>query len=165
MRISNILPLAFFYLILFSCQNNTPAAAQTSHTEAQKAEQEQKRTEIMAIHDTVMPETAVANRLARQIKSFMKEAQEKGQLDENRQESLLEVLKRLNEADEAMFDWMGKFYSNLDLLRESMDHAAVMNYLEGELLKIRDIDTLTRSSLERARAAMTEYGINQSEDQ
>ncbi|MBK7408088.1 MAG: hypothetical protein IPJ40_08505 [Saprospirales bacterium] len=150
MRLSHIFSTALFSLILFSCQNNTPSAAQTGHTEAQKAEQEQKRSEIMAIHDAVMPQTAALNRLSRQIKEFMQTEQEAGKLDENRQESLLEVLKRLGEADEAMYDWMGKFYSNLDLLRDSMDHPQVMTYLDAKLIKIQNVDALTKSSMEKS---------------
>ncbi|MCB9284544.1 MAG: hypothetical protein H6563_10755 [Lewinellaceae bacterium] len=164
MRLPLRFPLFFFALILFSCQNKGPATTQTSLTDAQKAEQEARRQEIMDLHNAVMPQTAVVNRLSRQIKGFLQAESQAGREDENRQEALVEVIKRLNEADEAMYDWMGKFINNLDMLRESMDHQAVMNYLDGELVKIRDIDTLTQSSIERARAAMEKYGINQSED-
>ena len=150
--------------LFFSCQSSSSSSSEekdTAHTEAQKAEQEQKRLEVMAVHDAVMPQTAVVNRLSRQIKAYMKERTEQGDQDESRQEILLEAVKHLNQADEAMYDWMGKFYNNLDLLRDSMDHQGVMDYLDAELVKIKKVDEMTKTSMEKARAVMEEYGINE----
>lgn len=145
-------------LLIAACQSPTPPA--NGHTEAQIAQQEQKRQEIMDVHDAVMPEMGVINRLSRQLKPLVKE-----NLAEDEQEILLDALKNLSLADEGMMGWMAEFHGNLDMVRDTMDHQAVMSYLETELGKIQTVDTQMRSSIEAAQKLVEQYGLNKKEGQ
>lgn len=147
---------------LASCQPSTPQAQSNAkgHTEAQIAQQEQKRLEVMAIHDAVMPEMGAINRLSRQLKTV-----DKGKLSEDDQEILLDALKNLHLADEGMMTWMADFYNNLDPLRDSMDHQAIMSYLDAEFEKIKVVDTQMRSSIEAGKKLAAQYGLDQNNKQ
>lgn len=109
----------------------------------------------MAIHDAVMPEMSTINRLSRTLRPLVKE-----KLSEDEQEILLDALKNLQQGDEGMMNWMADFHNNLDVLRDSMDHQAIMSYLDAELVKIRTVDTLMRSSIETGKKLVEQYGLD-----
>lgn len=140
-------------LSFVACQSPQPPAS--GHTEEQIAQQEQKRLEVMAIHDAVMPEMSTINRLSRTLRPLVKE-----KLSEDEQEILLDALKNLQQGDEGMMNWMADFHNNLDVLRDSMDHQAIMSYLDAELVKIRTVDTLMRSSIETGKKLVEQYGLD-----
>lgn len=141
-----------------ACQSPKPPA--NGHTEEQIAQQEQKRLEVMAVHDAVMPEMSTINRLSRTLKPLVKE-----KMSEDEQEILLDALKNLQLADEGMMNWMAGFNNNLDVLRDSMDHQAILSYLDAELVKIRTVDTLMRSSIETGKNLVAQYGLDQNINQ
>lgn len=140
-------------LLIAACQSPKPPA--NGHTEEQIAQQEQKRLEVMAIHDAVMPEMSAINRLSRTLKPMVKE-----KLSEDEQEILLDGLKSLDQSGEAMMVWMADFQNNLDVLRDSMDHQAIMSYLDAELEKIKTVDTLMRSSIETGKKLVNQYSLD-----
>ncbi|MBK6904066.1 MAG: hypothetical protein IPH04_15030 [Saprospirales bacterium] len=144
-------------LALSSCQNSAPKTG--SHTEEQLATQEQKRLEVMAVHDAVMPFMSDLNRLARQLKPL---SQEGSTLGEDEREVLWDVVKRLEQADEGMMSWMGEFQNNLDPMRDSTDHQGVMNYLEAELGKVKEVENQMRSSMQDGEAMVVKYGLTES---
>jgi hypothetical protein len=148
-------------IALAGCQNGAATQEESSkHTEEQLAQQEQKRQEIMAVHDAVMPEMSTLNRLSRTLKPLVQQ-----DLSEDEKEVLFDVLKRLEQADEGMMTWMGEFRNNLDPLRDTMSHEAVMNYLQAEELKIAEVDQQIRSSMQAARELVEQYGLNKEEQQ
>lgn len=110
----------------------------------------------MAVHDAVMPEMGTINRLSRTLKPLVKE-----KMSEDEQEILLDALKNLQMADEGMMNWMAGFHNNLDVLRDSMDHQAILSYLDAELEKIKVVDTQMRSSIETGKKLVTQYGLDQ----
>ena len=152
---------AALFIALAGCQSGAPSGENTSkHTEEQLAQQEQKRLEVMAVHDAVMPEMSTLNRLSRTLKPLVQQ-----DLSEDEKEVLFDVLKRLEQADEGMMTWMGEFRNNLDPLRDTMSHEAIMNYLQAEELKIQEVDRQIRSSMEAARELIGQYGLNKEEQQ
>jgi formate dehydrogenase maturation protein FdhE len=149
-------------LSLVACQPSAPQAQSNAngHTEEQIAQQEQKRLEVMAVHDAVMPEMSTINRLSRTLRPLVKE-----KMSEDEQEILLDALKNLQQADEGMMNWMADFHNNLDVLRDSMDHQAIMSYLGAEFEKIKVVDTQMRSSIETGKKLVDQYGLDQNKKQ
>ena len=128
-----------------ACNSNTEKTgdAQNTDTAAQQAE-EKVWSEMMEIHDAVMPKMADMNRISRELKPYMEE----GALEDK---TLLEevnlALKQLETADEGMMDWMGEL-QQLKVLRADKDHEAIMAYLEAEKEKITKVQDDMLSSLE-----------------
>ncbi|MCG8327280.1 MAG: hypothetical protein MI974_06315 [Chitinophagales bacterium] len=134
-----------------ACNGNTEKAgdAQNTDTAAQQAE-EKAWSEMMEIHDAVMPKMADMNRISRELKPYMEE----GALEDK---SLLEevnlVLKHLETADEGMMDWMGEL-QQLKVLRADKDHEAIMAYLEAEKEKITKVQDDMLSSMEHGNKVL-----------
>jgi len=142
----------------FGCQNSATKAV--SHTEEEKAAQEQKRVEIKGIHDAVMPEMATINRLSRTLEPLLGED---SKLEETEKQAIQAVIDRLGLAEEGMMTWMGEFQWNLDPLRDSLDHAGIMNYLATEEVKAKEVDSQIRISMQEAQALVEKYGLSQTE--
>lgn len=145
--------LVLIPILLAACQSGAPT---TNHAEKDIEAQEQKRLEVMAVHDAVMPEMGTINRIARQLKPLL----EKEDLPEDEREILLEVLNQLRVADEGMMSWMAAFENNLDNLRDTMNHEAVMVYLRDAEAKIVEVDARMRGSIEEGKKMVEKYQLD-----
>ena len=144
--------LVLIPILLAACQS----APTSNHAEKDIEAQEQKRIEVVAVHDAVMPEMGMINRLSRQLKPLL----EKEDLPEDEREILLEVLNQLRQADEGMMTWMAAFENNLDNLRDTMNHEAVMAYLRDAEAKIVEVDARMRGSIEEGKKMVEKYQLD-----
>lgn len=60
-------------------------------------------TEVMDIHDEVMPKMSTINKLERQLKQKLNDPQHA------KADSIQQLIYQLDEADDAMMNWMGTF--------------------------------------------------------
>lgn len=84
----------------------------------------------IAIHDEAMKEMASMNRVARELRSMLTEADSLG-LSEARRDSIRDALLLMDKAEEDMMTWMGNYKSPAD---QPVD--AALKYLEEQKLFI-----------------------------
>ena len=90
--------------------------------------------EVMFVHDEVMPEMSTIHRLKKQIRKLPE------------QDSLCyDLIKQLDEADEAMMSWMAQFKTD----KEASDQEKI-NYLKEEKNKITEVSRLMKTSISDA---------------
>jgi len=111
-------------------------------------------TEVMALHDRVMPRTDELIDLKSQVSARLNALDslaKTGQLPpdrEARRREGLAVSLALTEADNAMSDWMNQY--NADSLK-TLDEAGAEAYLLGEKKKIEAVQKQYDTSIERAK--------------
>ncbi|MDX1683955.1 MAG: hypothetical protein R3275_01900 [Saprospiraceae bacterium] len=93
--------------------------------------------EVMAIHDEVMPKVSDMSKLSRELKKEKQNLQDSSMIARYDQR-----IRELNEAEEAMFDWMRDF----DAKRKT-DEA----YLKKEKKNIKEVSELMLSSISNAQ--------------
>lgn len=91
--------------------------------------------QVMAIHDSVMPEMSTIHTLKRKLKAIE---------NPDKKDLVYKKIKDLDEADEAMMSWMASF-------KVPDDTSAVEIYLSGEKEKISVISNLIFQSINDAR--------------
>lgn len=100
--------------------------------------------EVMAIHDSVMPQMSELLRLKKAV--LAKVAQTKQSAEKQRGTT---IHRQLDEADRAMMDWMHQY--NADTLAK-LNEAKATEYLRSEKAKIERVQTQTFQSISRAEA-------------
>ena len=120
------LTLLMLLLIFYAC-NEKQKAAKTVQTPLYE--------EVMAIHDQVMPEMTTIHNLKKDLK-----AMEKPEI----KDIILNEIKELNDADEAMMSWMAAFKVPEDKTQEEA-------YLLLEKEKIKQVSDIMYSSMDRAK--------------
>ena len=116
--------------IFFSCENENKV--------------ENKRKEVFAIHDEIMPEMGNLMKLKRETKAkihLLDSIGIKTDLDK-----LNTIIQKLDEADEAMMEWMRNFKDPT----EETSETEALGYLEEELKKIKEVKKKFNSSSEQA---------------
>lgn len=91
--------------------------------------------EVMRIHDEVMPHTGEIVKLSRTLKK------KKDEFPPAQQPQVEQTIRELDEAEEAMMDWMSQFDS------KNTDDA----YLQQEKEKIQQVSDQMYSSMEKAK--------------
>lgn len=121
--------LAFLILLTIGCKNKEchhhPDAKATGAVESPLYK------EVMAIHDAVMPETATIHKLKKALKAAQ---------DDSNEKMVLDHIKQLNDADEAMMSWMAAF-------KTPEDTTAAKAYLVEEKVKIQAVSDLMAKSI------------------
>lgn len=116
---------AALLLLALSCANE-----QKTQEEAQNA----VRTELMAVHDEVMPRMGELTMLAGQVKQLLQDSS----LNSSTRTEIEVLLSQMETAEDGMMDWMAA-YKQPEVLRSSMDHASIMAYLEKEKKTISQV--------------------------
>lgn len=125
--------LVLFQVVLFqNCQN------------PENARQEALKKEVFVIHDDVMPKTAEINRIQRKLRAVIKEDTT---LDADSKKNITLALLQLERAHDSMMVWMNNFKSPAKL-RSSRSHEEILEYLEGEKLKIEQVRDSMLNSIE-----------------
>ncbi len=119
--------LIFLFLLIFSACKEKQKSAET--------EQNQLYKEVMAIHDQVMPEITTIHNLKKDLKAIEKP---------ETKDIILQQVKELNDADEAMMTWMAAFKVPEDKTQEEA-------YLLLEKEKIKQVSDLMYASMDRAK--------------
>jgi hypothetical protein len=99
--------------------------------------------EMMEAHDRVMPRMGEIFQLNRSLESQLGEAAP----EDSTTAQVRAVIDRLTQAEDGMMNWMSEL-EPLDSLRTNLDHAAIMQYLETEQQKIRQVEEEMNSSIE-----------------
>ncbi|MBK8878269.1 MAG: hypothetical protein IPN74_06870 [Haliscomenobacter sp.] len=121
---------------------------------AQEAEQVQLRSELMVVHDEVMPMMGELTSLAGQLKQTL---QADSTLAPDVRAQMETAVAQMTEAEEGMMDWMANF-KQPENLRAEMDHKAIMAYLSEEKDKISEVGAQIKSGIETGKALVAAAG-------
>jgi uncharacterized Zn finger protein (UPF0148 family) len=146
--LNSIRPLFLYVLLagtLFcsSCQNN-PISQQSTELEASEV----LYNEVMEIHDDVMPKMSRIAQLQEELKEKLKANSE----SESNLENAKMLLSKLNEAEQAMWDWMHEFS---DSYGQKLTEQEKMEYLEAEKIRITEVKDKMLNSISIAETAIS----------
>ena len=140
----------FKFLIISALFFNFFSACQTK-TGGEEEGQQELYDEVMAVHDEVMPKMQDIMNLKEQIRGKIERlSQQTG--TEAEVEQLDQMINRLDEADEAMMNWMRNFKRDY----EGMSEEEVINYLEEEKEKITEVRQEMLNTIEEAQGVLEE---------
>ncbi len=120
-----------FLFLIFSCG---PSKDSPWYDQYQK---------VMAIHDEVMPEMGTMAKLKKGLK---KVREENNSLSEEQSTQVNELITRLTQAEDGMWDWMHEF----DKPANNADVEETMTYLKSEEEKIAKVSKDMKSSIQDA---------------
>ncbi len=83
--------------------------------------------EVMAVHDEVMPKMGHLNSLKRKVQATLDTIS-----DDSVKKSRMDLVKRLDDADEGMMSWMGEF--KLPKIEDQK-----IPYLQKEMVRIKEV--------------------------
>lgn len=113
----------------------------------QKNRVEKLKAEVMAIHDEVMPEMGTLMNLQKELKDKISDLDT---TDKSMADSLRRLVKQLEEADEAMMQWMRNYK---DPSPERSEKEA-LEYLESKKESITEVKNKINTSKAAAQAAL-----------
>ncbi len=134
--------LFVLFFILFSFSLFWAASCQP-----EKSAREKLYTEVMKIHDDVMPEMSTIHRLRKQLKAI-----DTTVVASPDYPTILTHLNMLEKADEGMMGWMAAF----DNPAPDAEEAVALNYLQQEKTKISEVRDQMRESIASAKAILSE---------
>lgn len=126
--------------LLFACESNDP-----NHKI-----QNELTDQVWVIHDEVMPKISEINRIQRQLRKLTK-GQELAPDD-----PVLDMLTRLEDADEGMMVWMKEFKKPSEM-RGEKSHDEIMTYLREEMSKVEKVKTDMLSSIKDGQAMVDSF--------
>ena len=124
--------------VLFSCGNS------------EKKKIENLKKEVMAVHDSIMPQMGTIIELKSKLKEKLEDT---SVVSEKTRDSLKAAVKRLEKADKAMKDWMHNY--NPPKL-DSMELKNAENYLKEQKDEIIEVRKKFKSSIKRAKELLNE---------
>jgi hypothetical protein len=127
--------------LLWAC-NEAPAAESSAADDA-SSKIETLRSEVMALHDQVMPEMAPMGKLQGELMTASV-----GSADSM---SYMTAAMELKYAKDAMMKWMREFDSNFD---ENWDDTAQIEFMEGEKMKMERIIDITEKALSNGQGTL-----------
>ncbi|MFK7900189.1 MAG: hypothetical protein AB8B61_05475 [Cyclobacteriaceae bacterium] len=127
--------LLFTVLLLFSCNGN-PTINPT------KASADKLFTDVMAIHDEVMPKLGDLSSLKRELTTQLEKSTNKAEIEQS--------IILLDSSNQVMMNWMRAF----DVEKAKKGTQESINYLKGELQKVTDMKVLTVESIEKAKKVL-----------
>ncbi|MDX5480226.1 MAG: hypothetical protein LPK07_00935 [Hymenobacteraceae bacterium] len=133
--------LALPFFILTSCETGPSEAEQKDELEST----------VMTVHDEAMAKMGDIYKMRRNLRT-LRDTLEARQTDSTSLQALQAEISGLNQADEAMMQWM-RNYSAPDTLQ----HEQAMTYLQQELEKIERVQIIMDSTLQAARATYIQY--------
>ncbi|MCG8475184.1 MAG: hypothetical protein MI784_06895 [Cytophagales bacterium] len=124
-----------------SHQNNA------DHLSPEQAAEQALFQEVMAIHDSIMPEMGTIMKYKRQLK---KENDSLSALSGTKSQTTIlnKKIRLLDSADKAMMHWMHAFDSKKTV---NHPHEEIMKYLNGEKEKIQQVKKLMEESIRKAK--------------
>ncbi|MBK8703878.1 MAG: hypothetical protein IPN33_09785 [Saprospiraceae bacterium] len=139
-------------------EEKTPETAPTKapYTQEQLQLQDSLWTGIMAVHDSVMPQTSEINRMSQR---FKKELKENSKLDVATKSQLITVLEFLEQSDASMFDWMNNLKQINNLRKAEMPHEEIVSYLLQEKTTIIQVRDAMLTSLNAGQKLMEQHRL------
>lgn len=135
------------YFILISLVIFSACGKSLSKEEKEAKILEQQITEVMAIHDSVMPKTGEIFKLKKKLSSF-----ESSLTDSIQLQKIFRCKNLLVEADEAMMTWMHEFREPDSML----SFQEKLQYYQEEKKKITDVKIKMLSSIDSAKTLLNE---------
>lgn len=117
---------------------------------AEKKQLAQLRSEVIAIHDEVMPRMGEIKSLSRKIMHERDSLKTANSADSARLKALETALRNLKTADKGMWDWMHRFHKADTEAAEKAVHAVYMEMLEKEKVAITGVKAAMLQSIEEA---------------
>ncbi len=138
--------------IVFGCGKT----ASDGNTETEKSDPSAQETqlykEVIAVHDKVMPSLGNIASLKSRIEEQIGILESSPGLDTGRLAKLRNQMKSLDEADEAMMEWMRKFIAGY----EGWEHDSIIQYLTGEKEKIDKVDEIVNNAIRKSKVLLGE---------
>jgi len=131
---------ACFTLLLWSCESK----------------QQKLYQEVMHTHDVVMPRMDEIMELKSSLTKRIVQLQSDSLANPNAIEELEASKAKLNEADEAMMNWMRQFESDY----EDMTRKETIRYLEAQKVKIEEVAHLMNNSIEEAKTQLKNHAAS-----
>jgi predicted RNase H-like nuclease (RuvC/YqgF family) len=126
------------------------SACGNKENDAQQA-QDALETEVMALHDEAMADMGKIYRLRRNLSSLRDTLQAQSG-DTATINLLTRRIQELNDADEAMMDWMRRYQAP-----DTLAHDQAMNYLQEEHEKMARVKALMDSTIANAKKTYTQH--------
>ena len=142
-----ILLLSVF--ILSSCNQNT---SEKKEATGAPGPVEEKRSEVMAIHDEIMPRMGTLMNLKKQLKEKAAAMDSTQSIDQEQLVSIQASIEQLEVADEAMMQWMRTYKDPAD----SVSHEEAIEYLELKEQEIIEVKEVMQESEATARALLND---------
>jgi small-conductance mechanosensitive channel len=134
---------------LSACNQNTSGKKEDSKTPDAV---EKKRSEVMAIHDAIMPEMGTIMKLKKQLKGKVAAMDSTKGRDKEQLVSFRASIEQLETADEAMMQWMRTYKDPAD----SVSKEEAMEYLELKEQEILAVKEKMQESQAAAKALLNE---------
>ena len=149
-----VLFVLFFPVFLFiACTNNSTNTGTAENAAANEQLEQKAWDDMMVIHDEVMPKMSEINGLTRDFKNYVEANRET--ISPAYLERISVALTELEDGDEGMMNWMNGI-KQLDNLRGTLDHNAIMVYLKEQAEIIAQVKEKMLSSIENGKALLTE---------
>jgi hypothetical protein len=126
-------------------------------TESEDAQVEALYEEVMYIHDDVMPKMAAINHFQEEIKTLL--ANEEILKDDTKSTQLKSMLRDLNDAEKAMWDWMHNFsdrYGQANTKNDKLDYLAKE---KEQITTVREVMLVSIKNAEDYFATKKESGL------
>lgn len=152
----------FLALFLTACGDSEGDAADNARDQATLASQEAAFQSMMDGHDRVMP---LMNQITQKQRTIT-EALTTGGHGEDYRELLIAANEQLEDANDAMMDWMNQHQRPLDELRETMKEDEVMGFLREGSTSIAAVEADMKTSLANADQILnnTDHGAGGDHD-
>lgn len=124
---------------------------QNAQEEQQFATQSEAFDKVMVVHDDVMPKMSDISRVRRALKKHL----DNPQLDEAAKANIQENIDGLNEADDAMMNWMRNIQQPRKL-RKERSHEEVMTYFEEQMREIEQVQRAMETNLVGGQLLLSE---------
>ncbi|WP_075349747.1 hypothetical protein [Algoriphagus marinus] len=138
MKYFRILP-AFLLLLFF-----------TSCEPSQVEQNKEKRAEVIAVHDEVMPKMGALKNMEKEVQAKIEELEMSENPDSTELENLKALAFDLNAAYEGMFVWMRQ-YSIED---DGKSPEEIKVYLEEQMVKVNEVNADIKAALEKAEKVL-----------
>ena len=136
-------------MILSACNQNTSEKKEAAGTPDAV---EKKRNEVMAIHDEIMPRIGTLMNLKTQLKEKAAAIDTDQGIDQEQLDAIQISIEKLENADEAMMQWMRTYKDPAD----SVSEKEALSYLELKEQEIVEVKAKMQQSEADARALLND---------
>ena len=136
-------------LTLSACSQNTDEKKEATGT---LDAVEKKRSEVMAVHDEIMPGMGTLMNLKKQLKEKAAAMDSAQSIDQEQLVSIQVSIEQLEEADEAMMQWMRTYKDPADSVNEN----EAIAYLELKEQEIHEVKEKMQESEAAAKALLND---------
>lgn len=110
----------------------------------------EKKAEVLAIHDEVMPKMGQLKSLEKKALQRANELAARDTVDSVQVESLKKLAIELDQAYEGMFDWMRQYESD----DQGKSPEEVKVYLEEQMISVSEVNRIIKETLSKADSVL-----------